>query len=90
MRFLPDDVLVVGNAILFPPFRRDLLTYDRDVNEALGIFQFFFSFLFWNKTKKEILLLNKYQKKKILFRRIKCRKIFIRHEHTTHENHTRN
>lgn len=35
---LPDDVLVVGNAILLPPFRRDLLTYDRDVKEALGIF----------------------------------------------------
>lgn len=40
---LPDDVLVVGNAILLPPFRRDLLTYDRDVNEALGIL--FFAYL---------------------------------------------
>lgn len=37
---LPEEVLVVGNAILLPPFRRDLLTYDRDVNEALGIFCF--------------------------------------------------
>lgn len=44
---LPDDVLVVGNAIRLPPFRRDLLTYDRDVKEALGIFLFLKKFPFY-------------------------------------------